>query len=137
VQTQLNWAHRCRVHRHYELHEKKTNLANLKAGLPDCSRSKHTKTGKNTKCPNMHTKWPQNIPHHHKIFHMTTKYSTWPQIITTFSILRPSKIYPNCFFGIKTNHLATLPESVRSSDCRTYCWDRYQTVLNIFAKLNL
>jgi hypothetical protein len=42
-----------------------------------------------------YTKWPKNIPNGHTIY------------VTTFSISRPSKFYPNWIFCFKISHLAT------------------------------
>jgi hypothetical protein len=44
------------------------------SGLPDCSWFNIPKRLK------IYTKWPQNIPHDHKIYHMTTKYSKFLKI---------------------------------------------------------
>jgi hypothetical protein len=41
------------------------------------------------------TKSTQNVPNGHKISQISLKYSKWLQNISTFSNLRPSKIYPN------------------------------------------
>jgi hypothetical protein len=40
---------------------------------------------------------------------MAEIYSKWSENIPTFSIPRPSKIYPNWDFGLKIYDLATLP----------------------------
>jgi hypothetical protein len=52
----------------------------------------------NTKC----AKWSQTISQ------MAEKYAKCPFNISTFSDMMPSKIYPNCDFGLKINHLAPL-----------------------------
>jgi hypothetical protein len=44
------------------------------------------------------TKTGKNVPNGHKISQMSVKYSKWPLNISTFSNLRPSKIYPNWDF---------------------------------------
>jgi hypothetical protein len=46
------------------------------------------------------------LPNGHKIYQIAVKYCKRPKNIPTFSILRPSKIYPN--FGLKIYHLAAL-----------------------------
>jgi hypothetical protein len=56
------------------------------AGLPDFSWSKHTKTG-NIKQITVNY-----------IYQMAGKYFKWSSNVTTFSIQRPSKIYPNWDF---------------------------------------
>jgi hypothetical protein len=48
------------------------------------------------------------IPNGHKLYQMAVKYSKRSLNIQTFFIPRPSKIYPNWDFYLKTNHLATL-----------------------------
>jgi hypothetical protein len=52
-----------------------------------------------------------NVPNVHKIYNNALKYTKWPENIPSSSIARPSKIYPNSFFGLKINHLATLFQS--------------------------
>jgi hypothetical protein len=47
------------------------------------------------------TKWSQNIPQSHKIFQIAIKY------INTLTTQGPQK-FTQFFFGLKTNHLATL-----------------------------
>jgi hypothetical protein len=47
---------------------------------------------------NTYTKLPQNIPNGWKIYQMAVKLTKWPQNIPTFSIARPSKIYPKLGF---------------------------------------
>jgi hypothetical protein len=54
----------------------------------------HIKWGKIYRKTIKYTKWTQNIPNDHKIDHMATN-------IPTFSIARPSKIYPNWTFGFE------------------------------------
>jgi hypothetical protein len=66
------------------------NKARRDAGLPDFSRSKHTKTG--TLIPTDH----KTIPNGHKIQKMAVNYSKRPWNIPTFSIQRPSKMQTNC-----------------------------------------
>jgi hypothetical protein len=48
-----------------------------------------------------YTKLPQHFPNGHKIHQMTLKYSKRPENILAFSILRPSKSYPNWDFWFK------------------------------------
>jgi hypothetical protein len=48
------------------------------------------------------TKWTQYVPNGHKISQMSIKYKKWPKNISTFSNLRPSKIYPNWDFWKQT-----------------------------------
>jgi hypothetical protein len=55
----------------------------LDPNIPNC--------GKYNKCP-------QTIPNGHKLHQMAIKYSKWSSNIPTFTIQRPSKIYPNCDF---------------------------------------
>jgi hypothetical protein len=43
----------------------------------------------------LYTKWPQTVPNGHKLYQLIKKYSKWSQNITTFSVRRPYKIYPN------------------------------------------
>jgi hypothetical protein len=57
----------------------------------------------NTKC----TKWSQNTPNLHKIFQAAIKYKHFP-------ILGPPKFTQIEIFGLKTNHLATLPVSTNT-----------------------
>jgi hypothetical protein len=58
----------------------------------------------------------KKITNDHKIF------------ITTFSIPRPSKMYPHWYFGMKINHLATLNSSVEEQ-CQN---DRLVSRLKVF-----
>jgi hypothetical protein len=48
---------------------------------------------------------------------MAEKYSKWLSNIPTFSIPRPSKIYPYWDFGLKINHLATLAQLTEDNKC--------------------
>jgi hypothetical protein len=63
----------------------------LNPGLPDFSSCIKPK-------PEKCTKGTQIVPNGHKISQMAVKYSKWPQNISTFSNLRPSKRYPNWDF---------------------------------------
>jgi hypothetical protein len=56
-------------------------------GLPDFSRSKHTKKGTIYQRTTNYTKRPYIVPNGHKIYLMGIKY-------TNITIPRPSKIYP-------------------------------------------
>jgi hypothetical protein len=53
--------------------------------------------------PEKCTKGTQNEPNGHKMSQMAVKYSKWPKIISTFSHLRPSKIFPNLDFWFEKN----------------------------------
>jgi hypothetical protein len=48
--------------------------------------------------PEKCTKSTQNVPNGRKISQSFLKYYKWPQNISTFTHLRPSKIYPNWDF---------------------------------------
>jgi hypothetical protein len=60
--------------------------------------AQYTKTRENLPTYHCITKWPWYIPNDHKIFQMTIKYFKWRLTIPAFSILGPSKIYPNWDF---------------------------------------
>jgi hypothetical protein len=60
-------------------------------GLPDSSWHYLPKRGKIYQITT-------TLPNCHKIYQMTVAYFKWPKNIPAFSILRPSKIYPNWDF---------------------------------------
>jgi hypothetical protein len=61
------------------------------AGLPDFSWHNIPKRGKIYLITT-------TLPNGHKILQMAVKYPEWPWNIPAFSIIRPSKIYPNWYF---------------------------------------
>jgi hypothetical protein len=61
--------------------------------LPDFSWSKIPKWGEIYQITTKYTKWPKNISNGRKIDQMVIKYT-----YKTFSIARPSKIYPIGYF---------------------------------------
>jgi hypothetical protein len=69
--------------------------------LPDFSRSKHTKTGQLYQIGTNYTKRPYIIPNGHKLYQTAVKYTNIFQ--------GPPKYTPIRIFGLKINHLATLP----------------------------
>jgi hypothetical protein len=62
-----------------------------------------------------YTKWPQTIPNDHKLYQMALKLSKWSLNIPTFSIPRPSKIYPDWDFWFE-NKLSGNPASQQSTN---------------------
>jgi hypothetical protein len=72
------------------------------------------------------TKTGNNIPNYHEIYQLPIKYnkrlSNGPSVHKIYhhsSIARPSKVYPNLDFGLRTNHLATLMGT---------CWNSLSTL---------
>jgi hypothetical protein len=67
------------------------------AGLPDFSSHRVPKRGEIYQIAT-------NVPNGHKLYQMAVIYSKWPNNEPTFSIARPSIIYPNYdfWFGLAT-----------------------------------
>jgi hypothetical protein len=73
----------------------------LETGLPDFSWCNIPKRGK------LH-QLTTKLPIFHTIYHLVVIYFKLTLNVRIFSIIRPTKFYPNKGFGLKLYHLATL-----------------------------
>jgi hypothetical protein len=90
-----------------------------KQGCQNFSWYKHTKTGNIYQIPTNYNG--------HKLYQMAVKYSKWSKYILTFSIPRPSKIYPNWVFWFENKPsgnpgLGRLIEPIMRALCRFWDW---------------